>query len=276
MSDAPAVSVCIPAYRGARHIGEAIESVLAQTFADFELLVLDDASPDDTAQVVLRYRDPRIRFLRNERNAGVQANWNRCLELARGRYFKLLPQDDALAAECLARQVEVLEADGDARIALVFCARRIIDGRSRELMTRRYRGRDRGVIAAHTVLRNCIQRGTNLIGEPGAVLFRTELGRRVGGFDASIGNVTDLDCWFRLLLHGDAYCLPERLASFRVAHGSWSLLIGAGQAAHFRAFIAKVGANPSFGLSVLDRVRGRVMSQANTLARLVFYRLVVR
>lgn len=276
MSDAPAVSVCIPAYRGARHIGEAIESVLAQSFADFELLVLDDASPDDTAQVVLRYRDPRIRFLRNERNAGVQANWNRCLELARGRYFKLLPQDDALAAECLARQVEVLEADGDARIALVFCARRIIDGRSRELMTRRYRGRDRGVIAAHTVLRNCIQRGTNLIGEPGAVLFRTELGRRVGGFDASIGNVTDLDCWFRLLLHGDAYCLPERLASFRVAHGSWSLLIGAGQAAHFRAFIAKVGANPSFGLSVLDRVRGRVMSQANTLARLVFYRLVVR
>ena len=275
MSDAPAVSVCIPAYRGARHIGEAIESVLAQTFTDFELLVLDDASPDNTAEVVLRYRDPRIRFLRNERNAGVQANWNRCLELARGRYFKLLPQDDLLAADCLARQVEVLEADRDQRIALVACARRIIDGSSRELMTRRYRG-GRGVIAARTVLRNCIQRGTNLVGEPGAVLLRTELGRSVGGFDASIGNVTDLDCWFRLLLHGDAFYLPERLASFRVAHGSWSLVIGAGQAAHFRAFIARVGANPAFGLSALDRLRGRLMSQANTLARLVFYRLVVR
>lgn len=276
MSDAPAVSVCIPAYRGARHIGEAIESVLAQTFADFELLVLDDASPDDTAQVVLRYGDPRIRLVRNERNAGVQANWNRCLELARGRYFKLLPQDDVLAPECLGRQVKVLQADGEERIALVFCARRIVDGRSRELMTRRYRGRGEGVIPARTVLRNCIQRGTNLIGEPGAVLFRTELGRRAGGFDASIGNVTDLDCWFRLLLHGDAYCLPERLASFRVAHGSWSLVIGAAQAAHFRAFIAKVGANPAFGLSALDRLRGRLMSQANTLARLAFYRLVVR
>ncbi len=276
MSGAPAVSVCIPAYRGASHIGEAIESVLAQTFADFELVVIDDASPDDTAQVVGRYQDARIRFLRNERNAGVQANWNRCLQLARGRYFKLLPQDDLLAPECLAREVEVLVADRAERLALVFCARHIIDRRSRPLMTRGYARRGRGVIAARTVLRNCIQRGTNLMGEPGGVLFRTALGRLVGGFDASIGNVTDLDCWFRLLLHGDAYYLPERLASFRVAHGSWSLDIGAGQAAHFRAFVARVGANPAFGTSALDRMRGRAMSQANTLARLAFYKLVVR
>jgi glycosyltransferase involved in cell wall biosynthesis len=276
LSAAPAVSVCIPAYRGAAHIGEAIESVLAQTFAGFELVVVDDASPDDTAQVVAHYRDPRIRFLRTERNAGVQANWNRCLEAARGRYFKLLPQDDLIAPECLARQVEVLDADRGERLALVCCARRIIDGRSRHLMTRGYPSRARGAIAARSVLRNCIRRGANLMGEPGAVLFRTALGRRVGGFDASIGNVTDLDCWFRLLLHGDAYYLPERLASFRVAHGSWSLVIGAGQAAHFRAFIARVGANPAFGLSGLDKARGRLMSQVNTLARLVFYKLVVR
>ena len=276
MSVAPAVSVCIPAYRGAVHIGEAIESVLAQTLADFELVVIDDASPDDTAQVVARYRDARIRFVRNERNAGVQANWNRCLELARGRYFKLLPQDDLIAPECLVREVAVLEADRDERLALVACARRIIDGRSRTLMTRGYARRGRGLIPARTVLRHCMQRGTNLLGEPGGVLFRTALGRRVGGFDASIGNVTDLDCWFRLLLHGDAYYLPERLASFRVAHGSWSLDIGAGQAAHFRAFIARVGANPAFGTTALDRTRGRLMSQANVLARLVFYRLVVR
>lgn len=272
----PLVSVCIPAYRGAVHIGEAIESVLAQSFTDFELIVVDDASPDDTAGVVLRYSDPRVRLVRNERNLGVQANWNRCLELACGRYFKLLPQDDLIAPECLARQVEVLEADHEKRLALVCCARRIIDGRSRTLMTRGYARRARGPVPARTVRRQCMQRGTNLMGEPGAVLFRTELGRRTGGFDATIGNVTDLDCWFRLLLHGDAYYLPDRLASFRVALGSWSLDIGGRQAAHFRAFIARVGANPAFGTSALDRTRGRVMSQANTLARLVFYRLVVR
>ena len=250
--------------------------MLAQTLADFELVVIDDASPDDTAQVVARYRDARIRLARNERNAGVQANWNRCLELARGRYFKLLPQDDLIAPECLAREVEVLEGDRDERLALVFCSRWIIDARSRQLMSRGYARRAPGVIPARTVRRNCMQRGTNLMGEPGGVLFRTALARRVGGFNASIGNVTDLDYWFRLLLHGDAYYLPERLASFRVAHGSWSLEIGAGQAAHFRAFIARVGANPAFGTRPLDRLRGRIMSQANTLARLVFYKLVVR
>src|SRR5438132_9057879 len=193
LSAAPAVSVCIPAYRGAAHIGEAIESVLAQSFADFELVVIDDASPDETAALVARYRDPRIRLLRNERNAGVQANWNRCLELARGRYFKLLPQDDLIAPDCLAREVEVLDADRGEHLALVCCARCIIDGRSRTVMTRGYPGRARGAIAARTVLRNCIRRGANLMGEPGGVLLRTALARRVGGFDASIGNVTDLD-----------------------------------------------------------------------------------
>ena len=250
--------------------------MLAQTLTDFELVVVDDASPDDTAGVVLRYSDPRVRLVRNVRNLGVQANWNRCLELARGRYFKLLPQDDLIAPECLARQVEVLERDRAESVALVGCARTIIDGRSRALMARGYRGRGRGAIDARTVRRNCIQRGSNLMGEPGAVLFRTALGRRIGGFDASIGNVTDLDYWFRLLLHGDGYYLPERLASFRVALGSWSLDIGARQAAHFRGFIRRVRANPAFGVSALDAVRGRVMSQANTLARLLFYRVVVR
>jgi len=71
LSAAPAVSVCIPTYRGAAHIAETIESALAQTFADFELIVIDDDSPDETGQLVARYRDPRLRYLR-ERNAGVK------------------------------------------------------------------------------------------------------------------------------------------------------------------------------------------------------------
>src|SRR5690349_24713204 len=98
----------------------------------------------------MRYRDPRVRLVRNESNAGVQANWNRCLELARGRYFKLLPQDDLLAPECLAHEVKVLEADRDERVALVCCARYIIDGRSRRLMSRGYARRERGLIPAST------------------------------------------------------------------------------------------------------------------------------
>src|SRR6185436_1837830 len=90
----PVVSVGVPTYRGAAFVGQAIESVLNQTFRDFELIIVDDASLDETASIIGRYHDPRIRFFRNPHNLGPEGNWNRCLDEATGRYFKLLPQDD--------------------------------------------------------------------------------------------------------------------------------------------------------------------------------------
>ena len=266
------VSVCVPTYRGAAHIAATIESVLAQTFTDFELVIVDDASPDDTAAIVGRYSDPRIRFARNERNFGAEGNWNRCLELARGRYFKLLPQDDLLAPDCLARQVAALDAGGE-RLALTFCARTIVDAEGRVIMTRRYPGSG-GVIAGREVIRQCVRRGTNLVGEPGAVLLRLALARQTGRFDASIGYVVDLDYWFRLLLHGDACYLREALASFRVSRGSWSVAIGRQQNHAFQSFIDRVAARREYGANRLDIAVGRLMAWLNTLLRAAVYRLV--
>ena len=94
LSGQPLVSVCIPTYRGAVHLGAAIGSVLSQSFGDFELIIIDDHSPDDTAAVVAQHKDPRIRYIRNESNLGAQGNWNRCLSESRGKLFKLLPQDE--------------------------------------------------------------------------------------------------------------------------------------------------------------------------------------
>lgn len=149
---APTVSVCIPTYNGAATIAAAIASVLLQTFPDFELIVVDDGSPDNTCTVVERFSDPRLVFLRNEHNLGPQGNWNRCLELAKGRYFKLLPHDDVLHPACLAQQVRVLENDPDERIALVFSARDVISPDGRVLMRRGYpRGRE-GIIPGRVVM----------------------------------------------------------------------------------------------------------------------------
>jgi glycosyltransferase involved in cell wall biosynthesis len=271
----PLVSVCVPSYRGASHIAATIDSVLAQSFSDFELVIVDDDSPDETAQVVARYLDPRIRFLRNERNLGAEKNWNRCLQLARGRYFKLLPQDDLLAPDCLARQVDVLAADRKHALALVFCARTVIDVNGRAIMTRGYPSRRGGIIPGRSAIRSCLRRGTNLIGEPGAVLFRTDLARRIGEFDANIAYIVDLDYWFRLLLHGDAYYLRESLASFRVSSGSWSVAIGRKQGADFRNFISRVAANPAFGASAMDVAAGKIMAGLNSMLRLLVYRVVL-
>jgi glycosyltransferase involved in cell wall biosynthesis len=272
---APAVSVCIPTYRGAPHVGATIESVLAQTFEDFELIVVDDGSPDETAAVVARYRDPRIRFAQNKRNLGAEANWNRCVEMVRGRYVKLLPQDDLLAPECLARQVAVLEADIRQHLALVFCARSIIDADSQTIMRRGFPSRRSGEIAGRDVIRSCIRRGANLIGEPGSVLLRTALAKRVGRFDGSLPYVIDLDYWFRLLLHGNAYYVADTLASFRVSRGSWSVALGRNQSAQFRDFIAKVALCREFGVRRIDLGMGTLMAPLNAALRMLVYRAVL-
>lgn len=268
----PRVSVCIPAYRGAATIGAAIDSVLAQTCEDFELLVIDDGSPDDTVGVVAARRDPRLRLLRNPRNLGPQGNWNRCLDEARGEYVKLLPHDDLLHPRCLERQVRVLDDDRERRLALAFCARDVIgpDGRVR-LRHRGFPGAPEGELAREAVIRHCLRRGTNLVGEPGAVLFRRALAQRVGGFDGRHPYVIDLEYWLRLLEHGLAWYCDEALASFRVWQGSWSVAIGGAQSAQFRALMDDVGAFRDAG--AWDRLRGRAMPSLNAVARQVFYRL---
>ncbi|HEX2037869.1 MAG TPA: glycosyltransferase family 2 protein, partial [Chloroflexota bacterium] len=87
------MSVCISTYNRSRYLRRAIESVLGQTFGDFELIVSDDRSPDDTAEVVAQYRDPRLRYHRNAENLGLVGNYNRCLELARGQYIGIFDDD---------------------------------------------------------------------------------------------------------------------------------------------------------------------------------------
>ncbi len=270
----PIVSICIPSYEGAEFIGSAIESVLIQTFNDFELIIIDDNSTDGTEALVGKYNDPRIRFLRNEHNLGPEGNWNRCLTEACGRYFKLLPQDDLLEPNCLEQQVAVLEADVEERIALVFCARSIIDSNGRAIMTRNYPQCRGGRISSHSAIRTSLRRGTNLIGEPGGVLFRKSLADDIGGFDASIGYVTDLDYWFRLLMRGEAYYLPERLVSFRVSNGSWSVAIGNKQSEDFLRFIAKASAATAYGTGVATILTGKVMARANNLLRMCVYKFL--
>ena len=107
-SKPPTVSIAMPTYKGELFIRAAIESVLQQSFQDFELIISDDNSPDETQAIVESFEDPRIIYIRQDKNLGPEGNWNSCLSLARGKYFKLLPHDDLLRTDCLSRQVAVL------------------------------------------------------------------------------------------------------------------------------------------------------------------------
>lgn len=105
----PKVTVFMPVYNRAPFVGGAIESVLAQNFHDFELLIIDDGSTDESMDVVGRYRDPRIRIEQNDRNRGIPYTRNRGLDEAKGEYIALLDSDDRMAPRRLERQVSYLD-----------------------------------------------------------------------------------------------------------------------------------------------------------------------
>jgi glycosyltransferase involved in cell wall biosynthesis len=114
------VTIGIPVYNGSNFLSHALDSILEQTYSDFEVIVSDNASTDPTQELVLDYaaRDARIRYFRNDENIGAARNYNRTFALASGGYFKWFAHDDVLAPNYLARCVEVL--DREAEVVLSF------------------------------------------------------------------------------------------------------------------------------------------------------------
>ncbi|HCV44453.1 MAG TPA: glycosyl transferase [Bacteroidetes bacterium] len=120
----PRISIGIPVYNGAKYLPEALESVLAQTYQDFEIVICDNGSTDQTKEIGERYaqKDPRIRFYRNETNVGPLRNFNRVFELSSdSTYFKFAPHDDTYAPEYLERCIAVLDEHPD----VILCNSRI-------------------------------------------------------------------------------------------------------------------------------------------------------
>jgi glycosyltransferase involved in cell wall biosynthesis len=103
----PTVSICVPVYNMAGYLPQAIDSALAQTYTDFELLIVDNASTDRTYDAAMEYarKDARVRAVRNDRNIGANPNFNKCFDLARGTWLKFLCADDWLALDCIERMM---------------------------------------------------------------------------------------------------------------------------------------------------------------------------
>jgi glycosyltransferase involved in cell wall biosynthesis len=211
----PSVSVLIPTYNYARFIGEAVESVLAQDFRDFELLILDDCSTDNTAEVARPFcaRDPRVRFTANSKNLGMVNNWNHCLNQAQGRYIKFIFGDDKLCdPQALGKMIALLERHPSATLAA--SARTILDEDSKAVDF--WRTLKNGCHNGRKVIVSCLVENKNLVGEPSAVLFRKKDAQR--GFDPKLRQIVDLEMWFHLLENGNLAYTREPLCGFRV-HG---------------------------------------------------------
>ena len=121
VSSTPLVSIGMPVFNGELYVASAIESLLAQTFADFELIICDNASDDRTSDICRDFaaRDPRVRYLRNARNLGAGPNFDLSFHLARGTYFQWAAHDDMFAPDYLERTVAALDANPDAVMCTV-------------------------------------------------------------------------------------------------------------------------------------------------------------
>jgi len=270
----PTVSICIPVYNGAASIGQALDSAIAQTFGDIEIVVVDNASTDDTLEVVASRDDPRVRVLVNESNIGAGCNWNRALAEARGEFVKILCADDYLRPECVERQLAALRDPANSSAALVSNAREIVDESGHRLFVRSYGGKTR-LVPGRVAMRSVVRKGSNLIGEPSAVMFRASAAAKAGEFQAESTYCGDLDMWVRMLRDGDLVVLDEILSAYRVSSQSWTFAVMDRQTSDVRDMLQRIGDDPSFGMSGVDVWLGKQRVRLTTAQRRAFYRFIV-
>jgi glycosyltransferase involved in cell wall biosynthesis len=225
MQTAPKVSICVPTYNRADILPYAVESVLSQTYGDFELLICDDASPDHTAEVVSQWSDPRIRYIRHPENIKRSRNMRSGYEAAKGEYFIKFDDDDALTPTFLEQTVAILEAQPQVDFVCsdhwVINARNERDEEATAANSAKW-GKDRlghGIIddlLAETFLHQSLQVGSSL--------FRKRSLDAVDFMRFEADGCEDFDLLVRCALVGQtAYFIPERLMEYRFHGGQTSL-----------------------------------------------------
>lgn len=217
----PTVSVLIPTYNRAALLGQAIESVLAQTFTDFELVISDNASTDNTQAIVKSYSDNRIRSFVNPRNIGSSRNMKQCLAFARGEYVTFLPDDDLMMPENLERKVDILRRY--PRVGLVHSRFHIVDGEGHTVRENTNWGhgaeRDTDAIeSGHAVLKRMLT-GFCEINLPTAV-FRKAVYDRLGEWTDTLNHADDFEYWMRIAVFYDVAYLASPLIRWRWHTGS--------------------------------------------------------
>jgi len=201
----PKITVLLSVFNDEKYIGEAINSILDQTFADFELLIIDDCSTDGTVEVINSYKDPRIRLIINEENIDITKSLNKGLKLARGKYIARHDSDDISSLNRLGKQLNFLESNED--YATVGSYTEIIDENSNHI---RYLKCE---TSAEEIYYNLSYRN-NLTSS--SIMFLKEIIYDIGSYDESSSNSEDHEFWFRISRKYKIYVIPEYLIKYRI------------------------------------------------------------
>lgn len=268
----PRVSVVVPAYNNAEYIGETIESILGQTFEDFELIIADHSSTDRTMEVIAEYDDPRIRVLTTESGGGAKRNWDRVTAEASGELVKLVCGDDTIFPTSLAAQVEAFDEHPSA--VLVASQRTLIDANGKTVIAARGLGGLSGLVSGEIAARTAVRAGANIFGEPGCVMLKRDVLDKIGLWDNSHPYLIDQATFIGVALHGDVVAIAQPLASFRISSGQWSVELATQQARQAADFHRSLSANRPGLLSTGDVRLGNLKALATSFMRRAVYLLL--
>jgi glycosyltransferase involved in cell wall biosynthesis len=201
----PLVSICIPTYNRASMVHEAIQSAIDQSYENLEILVVDNASSDNIKEVVESFQDSRLRLVVNEKNLGLFGNFNRCIELGKGKYIHILHSDDAIDSRFTQTCVEFLESSPS--VAMTFTAAEVISGAT----TKSLKISDNNLIFAAPEGFRKILLTRNFIVCP-SVMVRREVYEQVGSFSLEYPFSSDYYQWLKIArLYDIAYIADTRV-----------------------------------------------------------------
>lgn len=224
------ISVLMAVHNDDRYLCDAIDSVLSQTFTDFDFVIVDDASTDRSASILSRYMvaDPRIKLVRNEKNLGLTASLNRGLGLCTGRYIARMDSDDVCISSRLELQLHYMKANPD--VVAVSCQAEVIDPLGVPIF------QTQNPTAHDAIFEELFRANGGVMAHPGLLVSKEALDR-IDGYDERFRTAQDLDLYLRLGMLGRLANVDDMLLRYRQHLGSTSLAKRAQQAETARMIV---------------------------------------
>jgi glycosyltransferase involved in cell wall biosynthesis len=265
----PKVSIVIPVYNGMPYVQAALESALNQSYQNTEVIVTDNSSTDGTAEWLKSLSNPKLKIGFRNSTQPSAANWTEAVKSGSGEFLKLLCADDLLDLDIVEDQVRLLEKYPTAAIAA--SKRRIID--SNGIVRKKQHGLNgfRELESGESALKKCLIAGTNLLGEPGSVMFRSEFVKDVMPWPSEWPYLTDLAIYADVMRFGKVACSFKVQSSFRVSAQSWSASLLGQQSAQFSQWKRHELDRAFVSLSSWEEGRARLNLKARTIGRRIYF-----
>jgi glycosyltransferase involved in cell wall biosynthesis len=262
------ILVFVPTYNSEKYLRECLDSVLHQTFQDWECVISDDASTDRSVEIAREYekKDSRFRVLTHEKNVGAANNWNRAKEDNKSFATKILCADDYLMLDALKEQLDTLKRN---ETAIVFSERYIVFPTGKKLHPRlpKYASN----ISFNDAFKYYINLGRNIFGEPVTALFRTDLFVKSEGFYPKFEYSLDTSGYMAISRGQDVTFDNYVVGAFRVSKSQWSHQLRGKQFSHIFDFIDHLVQVEGIQVSKKEIFIGKIKVMGANLLRVVLY-----